>query len=169
MYRVHLDENQRQQLRQRTRRRPLAPATRDRLEMVRLCNAGWSIPTIARHLQVHDQTVRRWIKAFLSDGLDGLEDKPRPGKPSGIGPEIREQVRQWLEPAERVWSAPEIAAAVEEQFGVRRSAAHWRRLLRRERQSYKRTRRTLEHKQKPLEVASKRADLLTLEKGAMRV
>lgn len=80
MYRVHLNEAEREQLQRRTRQRPLAPQTRDRLEMVRLSNAGWSIPKIAGYLHAHEQTVRRWIKTYLAAGFDALGDKPRPGK-----------------------------------------------------------------------------------------
>jgi transposase len=135
--------------------------------MVRLSNAGWSIPKIALHLHAHEQTVRHWIKTFLEAGFDALADKPRPGKKSAIGPDILEQVTAWLQQSQRTWSAPQIAQNVEEHFGIRRSPAQWRRLLRRERLSYKRTRRTLSHKQKPEEVAKKRADFETLKKGAI--
>ena len=167
MYRVHLNEAEREQLRHRTRQHHLAPQTRDRLEMVRLSHAGWSIPKIAAHLRAHEQTVRRWIKTFLQAGFDALTDKPRPGKKSAISPHILEQVITWLQQSQRTWSAPQIAQQVQECFAIRRSAAQWRRLLRREGLSYKRTRRTLSHKQKPEEVAKKQANLETLKKGAM--
>ena len=167
MYRVHLNQAQQEQLQRRTRQRRVAPQVRDRLEMVRLSNAGWSIPKIALHLHAHEQTVRRWIKTFLQAGFDALADKPRPGKKSAIGADILEHVKAWLQQGQRTWSAPQIAQQVEDNFGIRRSPAQWRRLLRRERLSYKRTRRTLSHKQKPQEVAKKQADLETLKKGAL--
>ena len=80
MYRVHLNEAEREQLQHRTRQHHLAPQTRDRLEMVRLSHAGWSIPKIAAHLRAHEQTVRRWIKTFLQAVFDALSDNPCPGK-----------------------------------------------------------------------------------------
>ena len=66
MYRVTLTPEQREELRQRARQAGLAPSPRDRLEMVRLADAGWGVPQIARHLGQHEQTVRTWIKAFLA-------------------------------------------------------------------------------------------------------
>jgi len=42
-----LTPEQRQDLHQRTRQAGLAPSTRDRLEMVRLADAGWSVPKMA--------------------------------------------------------------------------------------------------------------------------
>jgi putative transposase len=66
MYRVSLIEEQRQQLHRRIRQPNLPARIRERLEMVRLSDAGWKIPRIAVHVQQHEQTVRRWIKAYLS-------------------------------------------------------------------------------------------------------
>ena len=76
MYRITLTAEQRDELRQRTCQAGLAPSTRDRLEMVRLSDAGWSVPRIARHFGQHEQTVRSWIKAFLAGGFDALPNKP---------------------------------------------------------------------------------------------
>ena len=69
MYRVTLTDDQRSELRQRTRHAGLTPSTRDRLEMVRLSDTGWSVPRIAHYLGQHEQTVRAWIKAFLAAGF----------------------------------------------------------------------------------------------------
>jgi transposase len=133
--------------------------------MVRLSDGGWSIPKIARHLQFHEQTVRTWIKAYLTDGFDALNDQPHVGQSSAITPDILAQVRRWTQTNERTWNAPQIAIEAAKQFGLVRSLDQWRRLLRREGLTYKRTRRSLRHKQKPERVARKRADLQTLKKG----
>ena len=77
MYRIHLTDAHQSELLRLTRLGSLSPATRTRLEMVRLSDAGWSVPRIALHLHQHQQTVRSWIKAFLSGGFDALSDKPR--------------------------------------------------------------------------------------------
>ena len=83
MYRVCLTEEQRAELKQRTRSVAVKPRTRDRLEMVRLSAAGWSIPKIARHLQLSEQQVRFWIKRFLAAGFDALPDQPHVGRLPG--------------------------------------------------------------------------------------
>ena len=93
MYRITLTDEQRRELRARTRRKDLAPSTRDRLEMVRLSDAGWSVPRIARHLGQHEHTVRPWIKAFLAGGFDALPNKPRGGKASALTAAMLESVR----------------------------------------------------------------------------
>ena len=169
MYRVCLTEEQRQELRRRIRQSHLLARTRERLEMVRLSDAGWSVPRIALHLQQHEQTVRRWIKAFLQDGFEALADLPHTGQQSAITKDILAEVRTWLDKGDRTWNATQVAEEVAKQHGLRRSPRQWRQVLRREKLSYKRTKRTLRHKQKPEEVAQKRADIETLQKGAMPV
>src|SRR5215210_4978532 len=109
MYRIALSDEQRQDLQRRTRQAGIAPSTRDRLEMVRLSDAGWSGPTIARHLGQHEQTVRAWIKAFLTGGFDALPNKPRGGKTSHLTPSMLESVRTELAKGGRTWSAPQLA------------------------------------------------------------
>ena len=164
MYRVQFDNAARQELNRRAHQQKIAPNTRDRLEMLRLSDAGYSIPKIARHLQYHEQTVRHWIKVFLLEGFDALVDPPRPGRPSAITEEIRMAVREWIEKGDRIWSAGQIAEKVAQDYGIRRSQKQWRRLLRREKLSYKRTSRNLKHKQNPQHLATKKAELAVLEK-----
>src|SRR5918998_670274 len=119
MYRITLTEHQRQDLRERTRQAGIAPATRDRLEMVRLSDSGWSVPTIARHLASHEQTVRLWIKAFIADGFDALTNKPRGGDTSDVTPAMLQAARAEITQSKRTWSARQVADWVAEHYGIR--------------------------------------------------
>jgi putative transposase len=168
MYRITLSDEQRRELRERTRQAGLAPSTRDRLEMVRLSDAGWSVPRIARHLGQHEQTVRTWIKAFLDGGFDALPNKPRGGKQSALTAAMLEAVRAEIATGTRTWTAAQLADWVADRQGVRLSADRLRRHLRRVKISWQRTSRTLRHKQDPAEVAERRAVLADLEKKALR-
>ncbi len=164
MYRIALTDEQRRELRERTRRAGLAPSTRDRLEMVRLADAGWSVPRIARHLGQHEHTVRPWIKAFLAGGFDALSNKPRGGKVSALTASLLESVRAEVARGTRTWTAAQVADWVAEHHGVRLSADRLRIHLRRARISWQRTSRTLRHKQDPTEVAEREAVLTDLAK-----
>jgi transposase len=166
MYRVNLSDEERQELKRHAQQAGIAPCTRDRLEMVRLAGAGWSVPKIAVHMGQHEQTVRRWIIAYLADGLPGLKNKARGGSCSALSPSLLAAVKQEVAKGERSWNAAQLGEWIAEQFGVQRSSAQLRRKLREVGLSYKRTRRSLRHKQKPEEVAEKRAALRELEKGA---
>jgi transposase len=164
MYRITLTDEQRRELRAHTRQTGLAPSTRDRLEMVRLSNAGWSVPRIALHLGQHEQTVRAWIKAFLAGGFDALPNKPRGGKQSALTAAMLESVRAEVATGARTWTAAQLADWIAERHGVRLSADRLRRHLRRARISWQRTSRTLRHKQDAAEVAARAAVLTDLAK-----
>jgi len=167
MYRIALSEEQRQELRERTRRAGVAPSTRDRLEMVRLSDAGWSVPGIARHLGQHEQTVRGWVKAFLDGGFDALLNKPRGGKRSALTAPMLAAVRAEVAKGTRTWTAAQLVDWVAERHSVRLSADRLRIHLRRAKISWQRTSRTLRHKQDPDEVAERQAVRDDLEKKAM--
>jgi transposase len=168
MYHITLTDDQRQELRQRTRHTGIAPSTRDRLEMVRLSDAGWRVPQIARHLGQHEQTVRAWIKAFLAGGFDALPNHPRGGKVSALTPVMLEAVRTEVAKGERTWTAAQLADWVAEHQGVRLSTDRLRVHLRRAQISWQRTSRSLKHKQDPTEVAERQAVLDELEKKGRR-
>lgn len=168
MYRVILTDEQRQQLQERAHQPGIAASTRDRLEMVRLSDAGWHIPKIAVYLRQHEQTVRRWIKAFLAGGFDALQDKPRGGAVSALTPAVLLAVQKEVTTSGRTWNADQIAAFITERFGIKRTTGQVRRKLRQARYSYKRTGRHLRHQQTPEEVDQKRAQLDALQKKGTR-
>jgi transposase len=163
MYRIELTPEQREDLRQRTRQAGLAPSTRDRLEMVRLADAGWRVPKIARHLGQHEQTVRTWIRAFLAGGFAALPNKPRGGGHSALTPAILDAVRGEVAGGQRTWTAGQVCDWVAEHHGVRLSPGRMRVPLKRARLSDHRTSRSLAHKQDPEQVAEHTATLAGLE------
>ena len=169
MYRIHLTEEQRDELQRRTRHPKVMPRTRDRLEMVRLSDAGWSIPKIAQHLRISEKRVRYWIKQFLAGGFDALPDQPHVGQQSRLTPALVAALQQEVEHSQRSWTAAQMADWLAEQHGVRLTPNHLARRLKRVRYSYKRTERGVKHKQTPEQVAERQADLETAEKGAMLV
>lgn len=157
MYRVDLTEAQREELRRRSREPGVMPRTRDRLEMVRLSDAGWSVPRIAAHLGICEKRLRHWIKTFLTDGFDALPDRPHLGQQSALTPPMEEAIRQEMRRQARTWTAAQVADWVAKQVGVRLTPDYLARRLKRARIAYKRTGRSLHHKQNPEEVAQKKA------------
>lgn len=159
MYRVMLTPEQRQELRRRTRQAGLAPSTRDRLELVRLADAGWSVPQLARHPGQHEQPVRTWIKAFLAGGFAALPNKPRGGGRSALTPSILDAVRGEIAAGHRTWTAGQVRDWVAERHGVRLSPGRLRVHLKCAELSNQRTGRSLAHKHDPQQVAEGTATL----------
>jgi transposase len=78
---VRLTPEQREELNQRARARHVVPRLRERLELVRLSALGQTIPQSAHTLGHHEQTVRKYLKAFVAGGFAALPDRPIPGRP----------------------------------------------------------------------------------------
>ena len=96
-----------------------------------------------------------------------MADQPHLGQQSKLTPAILAAIGQEIGKGDRTWTAGQLAEWVAEHRGVRRCPEHLSRMLKRAKLSYKRTQRSLRHKQDPAQVAEKRADLQTLEKGEM--
>src|SRR5262245_19823334 len=59
-----------------------APASwRQRARIVAASWEGATVTRIAAELDCHPKTVYRWLHRFNADGLDGLGDLPRSGRP----------------------------------------------------------------------------------------
>lgn len=165
MYRVQLTDQQKEELHRRTRQKNLPPKLRDRLEMVRLSDAGWSVPQIAKHFQLTESRTRHWIKTFLNEGFDALAGKKHPGPSPKLTPEVMEQLKEKVTEEQRTWSSGQAAGWLADEMGISVTTSHLCRVMNQSGLSYKRTTRTLTHKQKPEQVAAKQADLETLKRG----
>jgi transposase len=165
MYRVRLTDEQREELRRRAHAPGVAPRTRDRLEMIRLADQGFTIPRIAGILAISEPRVRHWVKRFLDGGFDALPDQPHLGQRSALTPAILSALTAEIARGQQTWTAAQSVAWIAERFGVLRTPDHLRRLLRRSRLSYKRTHRSLKHKQDPAAVQVAKETLAALEKG----
>ena len=66
----------------RLRRRDLPPRVRERIEMVKAASQGQEMTTIVRWSGRSVRTVRYWLRRFVTDGIDGLADAPRAGRPA---------------------------------------------------------------------------------------
>lgn len=150
------------------RDRSLNPAERDRVEMVLLSAAGWSPPRIAAHLAGHPATVRKALKAFLAEGPAGLR-QGHPGPPPDLA--RRAQVTAALDALlgqDRTWTAAQLATALRAQ-GIALSTRQTRKYLGRMGARWRRTARTLRHKQDPDRVARAQTQLATLKKKPLLV
>ena len=69
------------ELRRRAQSRTAPARVVERARMVLGVHSGESAPAVARRLGIGADVVRQWITRFNTDGLAGLEDRPRAGRP----------------------------------------------------------------------------------------
>ncbi|HEV2124178.1 MAG TPA: helix-turn-helix domain-containing protein [Chloroflexota bacterium] len=123
------------------------------------------MPQIAPHFDLTESRVRHWIKQFLVEGFDGLADRKGVGPKRRLTKEILEGLGQALGQDGRTWTAAQINDWLLEQHGFTMNRRYLSEVLGNNGLSYKRTTRTIRHKQKPEQVADRKADLETLKKG----
>jgi transposase len=78
-----------------------------RAVMVLLSLRGLAPSQIAELLDCHPATVRRWIGRFNAEGLAGLADRPRPGRPRLGGRQLTSRIAALLE-RPGPWTLPRI-------------------------------------------------------------
>lgn len=84
-----LDAEQRAELQRRVRAGTSFQRDAVRARIILACEQGGSAAAVARQVGVHRRTVERWRARFQPHGLDGLQDRPRPGPPPKFGPVAR--------------------------------------------------------------------------------
>jgi len=163
MIRLKLTEDARAAVQARRRDRNLAPAERDRVEMVLLSDAGWSPPRIGQHLGCCAATVRTALQRFRASGTAGLR-RGRPGPPKDEA--RRTQVTAALDrllDQDRTWTAAQLAAALGEE-GIALSTRQTRKYLVGMGARWRRVQRTLRHQQDPAAVERAERVLASLKK-----
>lgn len=89
---LHVSDSDREVLERWTRRQKSANALATRARIVLKSAAGQSNTEIAAQLGLSKPTVGKWRMRYISGGLDGLLDEPRPGAPRTVTDEQVDEV-----------------------------------------------------------------------------
>jgi transposase len=71
----------------------------------------------------------KWYKRYKDEGLEGLKDRQRSGKPSAISNETKEKIKQELSNSNTGWDTKEVMNHIQKKTGVKYHEVHIRRLL----------------------------------------
>src|SRR3954453_8372184 len=125
---LSVSEDQRSTLESWARRPKTAQALALRARIILACAEGTPNGVVARHARVRQQTVGKWRSRFVSKGLEGLLDEPRPGTPRKVSDaDVEKVLTTTLESLPRDathWSTRSLA----QQSGLSRSTINrvWR-------------------------------------------
>jgi transposase len=85
----------------------------ERVRIVLACLEGEEIQQVAKELGASIPTVSKWRRRFAQDGVRGLRDQPRSGKPPTYDATFRDRVLALLEQAppagQAQWDGPSVA------------------------------------------------------------
>jgi transposase len=81
---------------------------------------------IAEIVRTSEETVRRWLKRYLAEGVEGLRDEPHPGAPRKVTEEYRKKLVHAVRHRPRslglpfsLWTLQRLADHMAEQTGIR--------------------------------------------------
>ena len=83
---LQLRRGDRETLEVMVRKRTLAQRLVFRARIILYCADGLPHRQIKRRLNTSVDTVIRWRKRYEKQGIDGLQDRPRPGRPPTFSP-----------------------------------------------------------------------------------
>jgi transposase len=83
---IELTAEVRAHLHRLTRRSSVAAGLARRARIVLLAADGLAVRQIAPQVGVDRNVVRTWLDRFRQQGVDGLTDRPRPGRPRVFPP-----------------------------------------------------------------------------------
>jgi transposase len=108
-----------------------------RLHGVLLVAQGLTCPQVAGLLGDASRTVVNWVQRFEADGLAGLFEGERPGRPSRLSEEQLDKVAVALRAsptelglATQMWDGPTLSEFLRREFGVKLKVRQCQRLFR---------------------------------------
>lgn len=143
-----------------------------RAQMIRLSAAGITVPKISVLWDVNDQTVRRTIQRFEAEGLAGLRDKPRKGRPAKKTDRYVALLKEAVQSSPRdmgypfsSWTLERLREHLSLQTGIQLHPNSLSRIMAENDIVYRRPKHSMAHLRDPEEYDEKKAILDFLKKG----
>lgn len=99
------------------------------LLIIRISTDKQHIELVASELHKSRAWAYKWYKRYNEEGLEGLRDKPRSGRPSFMDEENIMKIRTELSASNTGWSTKEVMDHIEKKTGIKYHEDHIRRLL----------------------------------------
>ena len=94
--------------------------------MLLAAEKGLTAPEIAEIVRDDEQTVRRWMKRYMAEGIEGLKDAPKSGNPGKVTAAYEEQLLAVVRRRPRsldlpfsTWTLQRLADYMAEATGLR--------------------------------------------------
>jgi len=107
-----------------------------RLQAVVLNSEGHTSGELAQILKAPRSRVSEWLLRYQANGMEGLLEGYRSGRPAGLNDTQRRELGDILDSGPvaygldtGIWTSPMIAWVIEEEFGVHYHPGHVRKLL----------------------------------------
>jgi len=127
---------------------------RQRAMVIRLLHLGQKLEAVAEQQMVSVPTIYNWHKLWREQGIEGLANKPKTGRPAKATEAYCRQLEEVLdkEPAEfgyrfAIWTTDRLRTHLEKETGILLSEGRFRALLKKRGYRYRRPKHDLRHLQ----------------------
>lgn len=127
---------------------------RQRATVIRLLHLGHKPSEVAEQQMVSVPTIYNWHKLWREEGIEGLANKPKTGRPVKATEAYCQKLEEMLgkEPAEygyrfAIWTSDRLRAHLEKETGILLSESRFRALLKKRGYRYRRPKHDLSHLQ----------------------
>jgi transposase len=134
--------------------------------MIWLSHEGLSPPQIAAQVRVHRRTVTRYVQRYEAEGIDGLQTRPRSGRPPKATQAYTARLLQAVAQVPRSlgfpfsnWTTAGLAAYLHQETSIELSPRQVENILKANGWRLRRPVRTVKHKQDRDLVEEKKTDL----------
>ena len=125
---------------------------RQRASVMRLLHLGHKPEAVAEQQMVSVPTIYNWHKLWREQGIEGLANRPKTGRPSKASEAYCQKLEEMLEkePAEygyrfAIWTSDRLRAHLEKETGILLSEGRFRALLKKRGYRYRRPKHDLSH------------------------
>ena len=104
-----------------------------RLHSVTLVLHGFSVKAVATIYGDAPRSVAYWVTRFKEQGIDGLRDKPRSGRPVRLIPSQMKELRSFVESkraSSETVTAPMVSEFIEKSWSIKLTLRQCLRILR---------------------------------------
>ena len=138
---------------------------RQRATVIRLLHLGQKPEAVAEQQMVSVPTIYNWHRLWREQGIEGLANKPKTGRPSKATDAYCQKLEELLEKEPSacgyrfaIWTSDRLRAHLEKETGILLSESRFRALLKKRGYRYRRPKHDLSHLQD--QKAKKRAEKL---------
>ncbi len=86
---------------------------------------------VAKDLHRSRSWACQWLKRYDRQGLDGLKDIPKSGRPTELPEEIEYEIKTILTDSNQGWTTKQVEELITKESGIRYHSNHIYRILRR--------------------------------------
>ena len=130
------------------------PEVRQRATVIRLLHLGQKPEAVAEQQMVSVPTIYNWHRLWREQGIEGLANKPKTGRPSKATEAYCQKLEEVLEkePSDlgyqfAIWTSDRLRAHLEKETNILLSESRFRALLKKRGYRYRRPKHDLSHLQ----------------------